>query len=112
MVYPIGECAMSGVSGGGISAGPAGPSPEEQELQSIYLGGENFLARMKALSDAKKAHEEALQKAGKAKATQAALDKAEQAAKEAEQAKKDAEDIRARARVDADNAIQRAAKDI
>src|SRR6266478_10205070 len=44
---------------GGVSvdvAGP-GPTPEELDFRAIYQGGENFLARAKALSDLKAQHD-------------------------------------------------------
>jgi hypothetical protein len=39
-------------------AGP-GPTPEELDFRAIYQGGENFLARAKALSDLKAQHDAA-----------------------------------------------------
>jgi hypothetical protein len=65
---------MSGVSAGeGISVS----SPQPSELELIYQGGENFLARMKALSDQRAAHEKALRELNLGSDAKAAYDEAQ-----------------------------------
>lgn len=54
-----------------------GPSPEQAELQAIYTGGANFMARMAALSDAKAAAEKALADLNLGRMTKAKMEKLE-----------------------------------
>jgi hypothetical protein len=66
------------VSASGVSVDVApGPSQEEQDFRAIYQGGENFLARAKALSDLKGQHELAYANLRVGQEARAALDAAQ-----------------------------------
>lgn len=78
------------VSAGGMGIS-AGESPET-DLALIYQGGENFLARMKALSDATARNDQALRALAIGNNVKAAFDTAAKKNEEAERLRRDAAD--------------------
>lgn len=96
----------------GVSVDTGAPSPDQQDLAAIYTGGQNFLARMAAMSDAKAAAEKALADLNVGKLIKSNMDRAAAAAESAEKAEKEAKETLKAAQKQADTMLAEARQQV
>lgn len=90
------------MSGDGVSSpGVSATAPEESDLQLIYTGGDNFLARMKAMSDGRARAEKAYRELQMGTDAKAALADAKRQNDEAVATKQQADALLAKAKDEA-----------